>query len=113
MGLSAKGAEETLAPLVIFPALHCEWIIGKEGHLSRGANVCASVGRSCIYRFEKAALIQWRHERLTFGETTELLGVSKATLDRWAKQGKLTPLADMDGKQRWFGRADVERLRDE
>jgi len=67
---------------------------------------------SHTYRFERAALVQWRHERLTFGETMALLGVSKAPLDRWAKQGRLTPLEDMmDGKQRWFARAEVERLR--
>jgi predicted site-specific integrase-resolvase len=67
---------------------------------------------SHAYRFEKVALIQWRHERLTFGEAMAYLGVSKATLHRWATQGKLTPLADMDGTQRWFARAEVERLRD-
>lgn len=41
------------------------------------------------------AIIQWRHERLTFGETMAFLDVSKATLNRWAKQGKLTPLTDL------------------
>jgi excisionase family DNA binding protein len=40
----------------------------------------------------------------------ELLGVSKATLHRWVEQGKLTPLEDIGGKQRWFARKDVERL---
>jgi hypothetical protein len=30
-------------------------------------------GRS--YRFEKAALVQWWHEQLTFGETMVILGV--------------------------------------
>ena len=66
---------------------------------------------SHAYRFEKATLVQWRHERLIFGEAMALLGVSKATLDRWANQGKLAPLEDMEGKQRWFARADVEGLR--
>jgi predicted DNA-binding transcriptional regulator AlpA len=62
---------------------------------------------SHAYRFEKAALVQWRPERLTFGEAMALLGVSKATLDRWAKQGKLAPLEDIDGNQRWFARTEV------
>jgi excisionase family DNA binding protein len=44
---------------------------------------------SHAYRFEKAALVQWRPERLTFGEAMALLGVSKATLDRWASRGGL------------------------
>jgi predicted site-specific integrase-resolvase len=66
---------------------------------------------SHVYRFEKAVLRQWRYQRLTFGETVELLGVSKATLDRWAKQGKLLPLKDSDRKHRWFARKDVEELR--
>jgi excisionase family DNA binding protein len=65
---------------------------------------------SHVYRFEKVALIKWRKERVTFGEAMALLNVSKATLDRWAKQGKLTPLEDMDGKQRWFARREVEQL---
>lgn len=69
-----------------------------------------TIDGSHTYRFDKAALLQWRYERLTFGEAMALLSVSKATLDRWAKQDKLTPLADMDSKQRWFARADVERL---
>lgn len=65
---------------------------------------------SKAYRFDKAALIRWRHERLTVGETMKMLGVSKATLHRWAKQGKLRPLEDMGGKQRWFLRKDVEQF---
>jgi len=40
----------------------------------------------------------------------ELLGVSKATVQRWVEQGKLTPLEDMGGKQRWFARIEVEHL---
>ncbi|KAB8144890.1 helix-turn-helix domain-containing protein [Chloroflexia bacterium SDU3-3] len=69
-----------------------------------------SIDGSHIYRFDKTMLAEWRYQRLTFGEALKFLGVSKATLDRWVKQGKLIPLNDMDGKQRWFGREDVVRL---
>jgi len=61
------------------------------------------------YRFEREALVQWRHERLTSGEVQALLGVSRATLHRWVQQGKLMPLADMGGTQRWFARGELER----
>jgi predicted site-specific integrase-resolvase len=63
------------------------------------------------YLFHRAKLQAWRHERLTFGETMDMLGISKATLHRWVEQGKLTPLEDMGGKQRWFARGEVELLR--
>ncbi|GAB4192763.1 MAG: hypothetical protein OHK0022_07120 [Roseiflexaceae bacterium] len=66
---------------------------------------------SHAYRFEKAALVQWRQERLTPGEAIRLLGVSKATLHRWTRQGKLTPLEGMGGTQYWYARAAVEALR--
>jgi excisionase family DNA binding protein len=64
------------------------------------------------YRFEKAALIQWRQERLTVGEALKILQVSRATIDRWVQEGRLTPLADMGGKQRWFARAALQQLLD-
>jgi excisionase family DNA binding protein len=64
-----------------------------------------------LYRYDRLKLIEWRQSRITFGEAMELLGVSKATLHRWVEQGKLTPLDDMGGKQRWFARVDVEELR--
>lgn len=62
------------------------------------------------YMFDAARLQQWRHERLTFSQARRLLSVSKATLHRWIQQGKLVTLDDMGGKQRWFARAEVERL---
>jgi hypothetical protein len=62
------------------------------------------------YRFEREALVQWRHERLTSGEAQALLGVRRATLHRWVQQGKLTSLVDMGGSQRWFARGDVACL---
>jgi predicted site-specific integrase-resolvase len=64
------------------------------------------------YLFHRAKLQAWRHERLTFGEAMDILGISKATLHRWGEQGKLTPLEDMGGKQRWFARGEVEALTD-
>lgn len=80
----------------------------REGRLKA---VCGpDIDRSRAYRFDKAALRQWREERLTFGEAMKLLGVSKATLHRYVVQGRLTPLRDMGAKQRWFARFDVERL---
>ena len=68
------------------------------------------INGSHSYRFPKEAIIWWRNERLTFGEAQALLQVSKATLQRWVKQGKLTPLKGMGGKQRWFARWEVEEL---
>jgi len=43
----------------------------------------------------------------------DILGVSAATLHRWAHEGKIGPLDDMGGKQRWFSREAVLRLRRE
>jgi excisionase family DNA binding protein len=60
--------------------------------------------------FQSGGSTGWRDERLIFGEAMELLGVSKATLHRWVEQGRLTPLEDMGGKQRWFARIEVEQL---
>jgi excisionase family DNA binding protein len=67
---------------------------------------------SHTYRFDRAVLVQWRHERLTVGEAANLLGVSVATIDRWAKEGKMKPLQDMGGKQRWFSRQALSALRE-
>jgi excisionase family DNA binding protein len=62
------------------------------------------------YLFNKETLLQWRGGRLSFGEAVDLLGVSSATLHRWAHEGKITPLGDMGGKQRWFSREAVLKL---
>ncbi len=67
---------------------------------------------SHTYRFDREALVQWRYERLTVGEATALLGVSASTIDRWARDGKLEPLQDMGGKQRWFSRQALLALRE-
>jgi DNA-binding transcriptional MerR regulator len=63
-----------------------------------------------VYRYDRSELEAWRYDRLTFGEAMQALGVSKATLHRWVETGKITPLDDMGGKQRWFARADVESV---
>jgi len=62
------------------------------------------------YRFDRVVLQRWREERLTSGEAQALLGVSKATLSRWVREGRVSPLADMGGTQRWFARAELEAL---
>lgn len=65
---------------------------------------------SHTYRFEKIKLIDWRRERLTVGEAAQLANVAPTRIQAWALQGKLVPLADMGGTQRWFSRRDVEQL---
>ncbi len=63
------------------------------------------------YLFKREILVQWRTERLPFGKAAALLGVATSTLARWAATGRIAPLADMGGKQRWFAREDLVRLR--
>jgi hypothetical protein len=74
--------------------------------------ICGStIDGSHIYRFDKEALLEWHHECLTFGVAMNLLGVSKVTLHHWVEQGKLRPLEDMEGEQRWFATGiEVEKL---
>src|SRR5262249_32432003 len=38
------------------------------------------------YRFEKAKVLQWRAERMSYQEASQWLGRSKATLHRWIQQ---------------------------
>lgn len=59
------------------------------------------------YRFDKAALQQWRAERMTSHEVEQLLRISKPTLHRWVQEGKLTPLVEGKGKHRWFARSEI------
>ena len=63
------------------------------------------------YLFNKEKLMQWRKVRLTFGEAVQLLGVSIATFHRWVVGGKIRPLDDMGGKQRWFSQQVILSLR--
>ena len=62
------------------------------------------------YRFEKAKVLQWRAERMSYQEASQWLGRSKATLHRWIQQGKLLPLPDSRGKSHWFARSAVMQL---
>jgi DNA-binding transcriptional MerR regulator len=85
-----------------------QWV--RSGRLT--AITGPEIDGSHVYRFEKVALIQWRHERVTFGEAVQIIGKSRATLHRWVEQGNLQPLDGIGGKHRWFWRADVEQLAD-
>ncbi len=69
------------------------------------------VDDSHSYLFNRSYLVQWRTDQLTFGEAAALLGVTRSTLAGLAYRGKIAPLADMGGKQRWFSRQEIERLR--
>jgi excisionase family DNA binding protein len=64
------------------------------------------------YLFNRPDLVQRRADWLPFGEAAALLGVHKSTLHRWVMRGKIAPLAGMGGKQRWFSRQDILRLRE-
>ena len=82
-----------------------KWV--RQGRLSQ---VCVSgphIDGHHAYLFNKEKLMQWRIERLTFGETVQLLGISKATLHRWVTEEKVKPIDNMGGKQRWFSRKAI------
>ena len=68
-----------------------------------------------VYRFDREEITRWRHERLTTREALEVLGVSRMVLDGRVAKGQISPLQDMGSPQgaRWWGRTDIERLRDE
>ncbi len=82
----------------------------RQGRLSQ---VCVSgphIDGHHSYLFHKEKLMQWRQERLTFGEAVKSLAVSNATLHRWIEEKRIEPLANMGGKQRWFLRQAVLEL---
>lgn len=84
--------------------------VQKWARQGRLAEVCVSgsgIHSGHAYLFEKKKLLRWREERLNFGEAVQLLGTSKATLHRWVNEGKIKPLDDMGGKQRWFSRQEI------
>jgi DNA-binding transcriptional MerR regulator len=62
------------------------------------------------YRFERAALLRLRQERISSREVKQQLGISKATLHRWVRQGRLTPLTRGRGKHCWFSAEEVRQL---
>ena len=82
----------------------------REGRLSESCVSGPNIDGHHSYLFHKEKLMQWRQERLTFGEAVKLLGVSKTTLHRWTKEKKIEPLAAMGGKQRWFSRQVIVEL---
>jgi predicted HTH domain antitoxin len=87
--------------------------IQKWARQGRFSEVCVSgpnVDGYHSYIFNRERLIQWRQERLTFGEAAKLLGISTASLHRWVEQGRVKPLKDMGGKQRWFSRLALLEL---
>ena len=47
-------------------------------------------------------------------EAAELLGIDRATFNRWVLAGRITPAVEFPGKRgaRLFERADVERIAD-
>jgi excisionase family DNA binding protein len=83
----------------------------REGRLARTCVGGPTVDGGHTYLFEKKKLVQWRKERLSFGEAVQLLEVSKATLHCWVDEGKIKPLDDMNGKQRWFSKQSILALR--
>jgi len=90
--------------------------VQKWARTGRLAISCVSgpeIDGSHAYLFNKEKLLHWRSERLTFGETAQLLHTSGATLHRWVSEGKVEPLEDMGGKQRWFSRQAAEKLEEE
>jgi predicted site-specific integrase-resolvase len=87
--------------------------VQKWARLGRLPEACVSgpnIDEHHAYLFNKEKLIHWRHERLTFGETSLILRVSHSTLHKWVEQGKIFSLEDMGGKQRWFSRKAVLEL---
>jgi excisionase family DNA binding protein len=88
--------------------------VQKWARLGRLSGTCISgpnIDGYHAYLFNKAGLIQWRKERLPCGEAARLLGVSKATFQRWVKEGKVEALDDMGGKQRWFSIQSIMNLK--
>ncbi len=61
--------------------------------------------------FDKERLSQWRNDRFTSNEAVQALGVTKATLYRWVKEGKLRPLDIVNGNQYWFLKQAVLNLK--
>ncbi len=82
----------------------------REGRLARACVGGPTVDGGHAYLFEKKKLVQWRKERLSFGEAVQLLEISKATLHRWVDEGKVKPLDDTGGKQRWFSKQSIVAL---
>lgn len=100
-------SQEAAALLGVGPDVIQRWT--RHGRLTAVSG--PGIDDAHAYLFERSVLVQWRAERLPFGEAAALLGVAKSTLARLAATGRIAPLGDMGGKQRWFARQDLLRLR--
>ncbi|MBZ0283498.1 MAG: TniQ family protein [Anaerolineae bacterium] len=82
----------------------------RQGRIKAALTIYRSTGAGQYYFYNKEYLLDWINSRVSFGEARTMLGVSNSTLHEWAKMGRIIPLADMAGKQRWFARKDVLSL---
>lgn len=80
----------------------------KSGRIS--AVTGPDIDGSHAYRFDRAALEEWRAERMTVGEAARLMGVNRTTIHRWMTEGRIQPLEGMGGKQSWFSRQELLAL---
>jgi predicted site-specific integrase-resolvase/plasmid maintenance system antidote protein VapI len=85
-----------------------KWV--RTGRLAISCVSGPEIDGAHAYLFNKEKLQHWRGERLTFGEAAHLLKISGATLHRWVSEGKIKPLEDMGGKQRWFSKQSILEL---
>jgi predicted DNA-binding transcriptional regulator AlpA len=68
---------------------------------------------SHFYRFDKAAIIAWRAERVTGLEAREILGMSGPAFYRRVKTGEIRQLSAKEKKGiTWYSKQDVLRLRE-
>ena len=82
----------------------------RKGRLSSACISGPHIDGYHCYIFHRGKLVQWRSERLTFGEAARQLGVSCATLHRWVQEERLEPLNDMGGEHRWFSTRVIQLL---
>jgi predicted DNA-binding transcriptional regulator AlpA len=61
--------------------------------------------------FDREQLIKWRNEHCTSNEAVQILEITKTTLYRWVKEGKLRPLDTLNGNQHWFVKQAILSLR--
>ncbi|GHO75241.1 hypothetical protein KSD_30120 [Ktedonobacter sp. SOSP1-85] len=61
--------------------------------------------------FDKEQLMQWKGQYCTSSEAIQILGVTKPTLYRWIKAGKLKPLDTVNSNQYWFHKQAVVDLK--
>ncbi len=71
-----------------------------------------SIDGARIFRYDRTALTQWRHERLNSTEVHSYLGIKRHTLDRWAAKGYLQPIRNTPTQMYWYYRKDIERIKE-